>query len=991
MSQEGQDVVLPRHFALTRYFSIASLLCTAVVAILLGWSYQYLALRDLTHLAEDRNLALTHALSNSLWPKFSILVAESDSAAPAALRAMAERDNLYKLVSRQMQGTEVIKVKVYSLTGLTAFSSDPAQTGENKSDNPGFLAARNGHVISGLAYKDSFDAFEGTLTNLDVISTYLPLRDEQNRIVAVFEIYSDVTDLTSQLASTRSIVIGTVLGLLALLYALQYVLVWRAQRIIDGQEALLEQSIRDLDLRVRERTASLDATNRELLSEIEERKQVEQILRESTARYHAVTQSANDAIVTADSRGNIVGWNRQAAAIFGYPEKEVVGQPLTLLIPHRHRDSHLRGMNRVLGGGESRVAGKAFETEGLHKDGTEFPIELSLANWEVGDKRYVSGTIRDISERVRAEHHLRVAATTFEAQDGVTITDANKTILRVNRAFTEITGYSADEAVGQTPHMLSSGRHDPSFYETMWDSLVRTGSWQGEIWNRRKNGEEFPEWLSITAVKDSNGEVTNYVGTFADITDRKASENEIAQLAFYDHLTGLPNRRLLLDRLHHALAGCARNGRYGALLFFDLDNFKILNDTLGHDVGDQLLVEVASRLRACVRQSDTVARLGGDEFVVVLEDLDGSEGDQLAAMQAEALAVKIQALLSQPYLLDIGVNGEACGKRSHHCSSSIGITLFDSKPVTVEELMKRADTAMYQAKALGRNTLRFFDPEMQAAVTAHAALEADLRKAIAERQFLIHYQAQVDSSGRVIGAEALVRWQHPTRGLMHPTEFIPLAEDTGLIQTLGHWVLETACRQLTAWATRPATAHLTLAVNVSAQQFRHKDFVDEVLATIAGTGANPQRLKLELTETQLVHNVQEIIEKMRVLKAAGIGFALDNFGTGYSSLAYLKHMPLEQLKIDQSFVHDVQLDTNDAAIARTVVALARTLGLGVIAEGVETGLQRDFLARSGCHAYQGFYFSHPLPLDEFEHFVDHPDPESRCWRDGDSAPTAADR
>ena len=990
MSQEGQGVVLPRHFALTRYFSIASLLCTVGVAILLGWSYQYLALRDLTHLAEDRNLALTHALSNSLWPKFSILVAESDGTSPVALRAMAERDNLYKLVSLQMRDTEVIKVKAYSLTGLTAFSSDPAQTGENKSDNPAFIAARNGHVISGLAHKDSFDAFEGTLTNLDVISTYLPIRDEQNRIVAVFEIYSDVTDLTTQLASTRSIVIGTVLGLLALLYALQYALVARAQRIIDGQETLLKQSIQNLDRRVRERTESLDATNRDLLSEIDERKQVEQILRESTARFHAVTQSANDAIVTADSLGNIVGWNRQAEVIFGYPEQEVVGQPLTQLIPHRHRDSHLRGMHRVLGGGESRVTGKAFETEGLRKDGTEFPIELSLANWEVGDRRYVSGTIRDISERVSAEHHLRVAATTFEAQDGVTITDANKTILRVNRAFSEITGYSADEAVGQTPHMLSSGRHDVSFYETMWDSLVRTGSWQGEIWNRRKNGEEFPEWLSITAVRDSNGEVTNYVGTFADITERKAAENEIAQLAFYDHLTGLPNRRLLLDRLRHALAGCARNGRYGALLFFDLDNFKILNDTLGHDVGDQLLVEVASRLKSCVRQSDTVARLGGDEFVVVLEDLDGSEGDQLAAMQAEALAVKTQAMLGQPYLLDISVNGEARGKRSHHCSSSIGITLFDGMPVTVEELMKRADTAMYQAKALGRNTLRFFDPAMQAVVTAHAALEADLRKAIAEQQFLVHYQAQVDSSGHVIGAEALVRWQHPTRGLVHPGEFIPLAEDTGLIQTLGHWVLETVCRQLAIWAKRPETAHLTLAVNVSAHQFRRKDFVDEVLAAIADTGVNPQRLKLELTETQLVHNVQEIIEKMQVLKAAGIGFSLDDFGTGYSSLTYLKRMPLEQLKIDQSFVRDVLMDTSDAAIARTVVALARTLGLGVIAEGVETGLQRDFLARSGCHAYQGFYFSHPLPLNEFEHFVDHPDAESRRWRDGDAAPAVAE-
>lgn len=969
MELEGQGEALPRHFALARYFSITSFVCTVAVAILLGWSYQYLALRDLEHLGEDRNEALTHALTNSLWPKFSGLVAENADVSPAALRAIAERDNLYTLVARQLKDTEVIKVKVYALTGKTVFSSDPAQTGEDKSDNPAFHAAIGGQVTSGLTHRHSVDSFEGTLNHLDIISTYLPVRDEQKRIVAVFEIYSDVSDLTAQLDETRLMVIGIVLGLLTLLYAALYGFVARAQRILDGQEMQLKQSIQNLDRRVKERTASLDVTNRTLLREIEERRQVEQILRESTARYHAVTQSANDAIVTADRRGNIVGWNYQAEVIFGYSDEEIIGRALTLLIPKRHRESHLRGMNRVLGGGESRVTGKAFETEGLHKDGSEFPIELSLANWEVGDRRYVSGTIRDISERIRAEHHLRVAATTFEAQDGVTITDANKTILRVNRAFTEITGYSADEAVGKTPHMLSSGRHDPVFYQNMWDSLARTGNWQGEIWNRRKDGEEFPEWLSITAVKDANGKVSNYVGTFADITERKAAENEIAQLAFYDHLTGLPNRRLLLDRLRHALAGCARSRRYGAVLFFDLDNFKTLNDTLGHDVGDRLLVEVASRLQSCVRQSDTVARLGGDEFVVVLEDLDGSDSDQLAAMQAEALAVKAQTLLAQPYLLDISVNGEARGKRSHHCSSSIGIALFDGKPVTAEDLMQRADTAMYQAKAQGRNTLRFFDPEMQAVVTAHAALEADLRMAIEQQQFLVHYQAQVDSAGRVTGAEALVRWQHPVRGLVHPGEFIPLAEDTGLILALGLWVLETACRQLAVWAARPETEPLTLAVNVSAHQFRRKDFVDEVLETITRTGANPQRLKLELTETHLVHNAQDIIEKMRLIKTAGVGISLDDFGTGYSSLTYLKRMPLDQLKIDRSFVRDVMMDSGDAAIARTVVALANSLGLSVIAEGVETELQRDFLAGSGCHAYQGYYFSQPLPLEEFERFA----------------------
>ena len=969
MEQAEEGMAVPRRFALTRHYAIASLACTLVVAALLGWSYQYLALRDLTHLGEDRNVALAHALSNSLRPQFLPLVRGNADAAVVELQALAAGNDLYSLVTRQLADTEVIKVKVYALNGRTVFSSDPAQTGEDKSDNPAFRAAVNGRITSGLAHRDSFDAFEGTLTDLDVISTYLPVRNDTGGILAVFEIYSDVTDLTAHLKVTRSLVIATVAGLLAALYGLLFLLVARAQRIIDGQEALLKESIEDLDRRVCERTAALDATNRELVGEIEERKQVERILRESTARYHAVTQSANDAIVTADSQGNIVGWNRRAEAMFGYAEEEVLGRPLTIVIPLRHREAHLKGMNRVLAGGDSRVIGKAFETEALRKDQSEFPIELSLAQWEVGDLRFISGTIRDISERIRTEQHLRVAATTFEAQDGVTITDANKVILRVNRAFTEITGYSADEAVGRTPHMLSSGRHDAAFYDAMWDSLARTGNWQGEIWNRRKNGEVFPEWLSITAVRGAQGEITNYVGTFADITERKTAENEIAQLAFYDQLTGLPNRRLLLDRLRHALAGSARNNRSGALLFLDLDNFKTLNDTLGHDVGDQLLREAATRLSSCVRQSDTVARLGGDEFVIVLEDLEGPDEHHLAATQAEALAIKVQSLLNQPYLLDVAAHGESANRRSHQCSSSVGIALFDGQPMSAEELMKRADTAMYQAKAAGRNALRFFDPAMQAAVTARAAMEADLRRAMSERQFVLYYQAQVDSSGRVIGAEALVRWQHPDRGLVHPLEFIPLAEDTGLILGLGRWVLETALRQLAAWASLAEFAHLTLAVNVSAQQFGHKDFVAEVLGLIELTGADPRRLKLELTESLLVRNVQEVIEKMRALKACGIGFALDDFGTGYSSLAYLKRMPLDQLKIDQSFVRDVLDDGNDAAIARTVVALAESLGIGVIAEGVETAMQRDFLAETGCHAYQGFLFSEAVPNHEFERYA----------------------
>ena len=497
-------------------------------------------------------------------------------------------------------------------------------------------------------------------------------------------------------------------------------------------------------------------------------------------------------------------------------------------------------------------------------------------------------------------------------------------------------------------------------------SLAQNGSWQGEIWNRRKNGEAYPEWLSIKAVTGDKGLVTNYVGTFTDITQRKTAEDEIRHLAFYDYLTKLPNRRLMLDRLRQALASSARHGLHGALILIDLDDFKTLNDTLGHAVGDQLLVDVASRLQSNIREGDTVARLGGDEFVVILEDLDAGEQ---AAVQAEGVATKILTRLGQSYLLDLSLTGHGEHTRDYHCTASIGITMFRDQSLTVDELMKRADTALYQSKAAGRSTLRFFDPEMQAVVSARAALELDLRKAVSEGQFVVYYQAQVDSSGRVFGAEALVRWLHPERGLIPPADFIPLAEETGLILPLGLWVMERACAQLASWATRPERAQLTLAVNVCARQFSLGDFVEQVLRVIERSGAPPTRLKLELTETLLLENAEDIIAKMFELKGRGVGFSLDDFGTGYSSLSYLKRLPLDQLKIDQSFVRDVLTDPNDATIARAIVALAQSLNLAVIAEGVEMAAQRDFLVSSGCHAYQGYLFSRPLPPEDFENFL----------------------
>ncbi len=559
---------------------------------------------------------------------------------------------------------------------------------------------------------------------------------------------------------------------------------------------------------------------------------------------------------------------------------------------------------------------------------------------------YTSGLVaqRDLLEKV------------FESSySGVMITDAGLSIVEVNPAFTRITGYQPQEVIGKKPHMLSSGRHDHGFYREMWADIANNGHWEGEIWNRRRNGEMYPSWLNINPVRDKTGALLYYVGMFADITKRKAAEAQIHQLAFYDPLTELPNRRLLIERLQQAFSVGARSGQHGAVLFLDLDNFKTLNDTKGHDVGDQLLAEVAKRLNACVRDGDTVARLGGDEFVVVLESLSTTPDE--AAAHADLVAEKIRAALSQPYRLDNYI---------HHTTPSIGVVLFRGHQQSLDDVLKHADTAMYQAKTSGRNTIRFYDPLMQAAIEARANLEDELRHVVERQQLCLYYQVQMDNRNRPRGAEALLRWQHPERGLVTPSSFIPLAEETGHIVAIGLWVLRTACAQLKAWQRDARTRDLTLAVNVSAREFRKPDFVGQVQRTLAETGARPELLKLELTESIVLENVEDTIAKMRELKSLGVSFSMDDFGTGYSSLQYLKLLPLDQIKIDQSFVRDIVTDPNDAAIVQTIIAMSEVLGLSVIAEGVETEAQREFLDLRGCHSFQGNFFGRPVPLQDFE-------------------------
>ena len=695
-------------------------------------------------------------------------------------------------------------------------------------------------------------------------------------------------------------------------------------------------------------------TCRIVWSDISHRKATENALHETLADFGSVLETTLDGFWRVNMQGQLLDVNQAYCRKSGYARDELIGMNVSDLEAHESVEETAKHLRRVVENGHEQ-----FETRHRRKDGSLWWVEVSATYCKTHGGQLFA-LFRNVTERRLAAQAMQIAAIAFESQEGMFVTDAKREILQVNRAFTEMTGYTEQEAVGQNPRMLSSGHHDAAFYASLFSSLELSGSWSGEIWNRRKSGEVFPQWVTITAVKDAFGSTTHYVATSTDISSRKAAENEIRNLAFFDPLTGLPNRRLLMDRLEMTMAAGSRTRRKGALIFVDLDNFKTLNDTLGHVSGDILLEQVARRLATCIREGDTVARLGGDEFVVMLKDL--SESDLEAATQAETVGEKILVTLSQNYSL---------GNHAHHSTASVGITLFGGEVVeSMDEPLKRADLAMYQAKAAGRNTLRFFDPRMQAMVMARAAWESDLRGALEQDQFALYYQIQDEGEhGALVGVEALVRWNHPQRGLVSPADFIALAEETGLILPLGQWVLETACIQITRWAARPETARLSIAVNVSALQFHQDGFVEQVVATLQRTGANSRRLKLELTESLLVSNVEATIEKMNALKAVGVGFSLDDFGTGYSSLSYLKRLPLDQLKIDQSFVRDILLDANDAAIAKMVIVLADSLGLAVIAEGVETQAQRKFLADMGCHACQGYLFGRPLPLDEVEKFL----------------------
>ena len=696
------------------------------------------------------------------------------------------------------------------------------------------------------------------------------------------------------------------------------------------------------------------------LQEAEERRlrrKAEEDLAASEELFHKLADSIHDGMIIVDQDAMITYWNPAAQRMFGYTTEEILGRNwFETLTPKSYHDYFRQNLDHFRKTGQGPNIGRTIELSGVCKDGEVIPVEVSFSAMAINGNWHGAGIVRDITERRRSDALNRKLAAIVESSDDAIIgMTLDGLITTWNQGATQIYGYVADEMIGKSVKLLAPEGRQHEIADLLEIAATGRRITHHETSRQRKNGRNIEVSLTLSPIRSASGEIRGISAIDRDITERKAAEKEIESLAFYNPLTRLPNRRLLLDRMQQALAGSIHSRRMGAVLFIDLDNFKIINNTSGHDVGDQLLIEVGRRLTRCVREADTVAHIGADEFVIMLEDLSGDP--QLAASQAKVVCEKVLATLNAPYT----VAGE-----EHHNTPSIGVTLFSNGENTVDELLKQANIAMFQAKLAGRNTLRFFDPEMQVSLASRAVLESALRLGIQHHQFVLHYQPQVDSSGRIFGAEALLRWEHPERGLVPPDQFIPLAEETELILPIGQWVLDTACQRLKAWSEDACTRDLQLSINVSALQFLQADFVDQIRLALTRADAPAHRLKLELTESLVLVDIDDTIAKMQALKQLGVGFSIDDFGTGYSSLAYLTRLPIDLLKIDRSFVKNLPEHQNDAVIVHTIITMAKSLGLAVIAEGVESEAQRQYLAQQGCPNFQGYLFSKPVALEAFE-------------------------
>lgn len=676
-------------------------------------------------------------------------------------------------------------------------------------------------------------------------------------------------------------------------------------------------------------------------------------LQNSEERFESMLENAPIGMAIVSLDGRFEKANRALCNIVGYGERELRKLTFREITCPDDLASDLENAKKLLDG---EISSYQIEKRYIHKDGRIIWVQLtgSLLRDSSGNPLHFIAQVENISHRKLAEEQLKLSAKVFESSgECIVITDANEHILTVNKAFTTVTGYSAEEVIGQTPRVMSSGQHDADFYSKMWRSLQSTGYWQGEIWDRRKNGETYPKWVSISTVRDSAGQPSNYIGVFSDITERKAAEAQIEFLAYHDALTELPNRRLAVDHLELALAYADRSATKAAVLFLDLDNFKTINDSFGHATGDALLKAVVKRLRECTRETDTISRQGGDEFLVVLTNV--SDTDAITGV-AEKILEKIEETFH--------IEGNEIAT-----SLSIGIAVYPDDSRDVDTLLNLADTAMYHAKEAGRNAYRFYTEQMNEDAHEHQRIRVGLRRALERDEFILYYQPQIDlTSGAVVGAEALIRWNHPEQGFLPPGRFIPIAEESGLIVPMGDWVLREACRQTVAWQ-KAGLPELVVAVNVSAMQFKRGDLEQSVLQALDESGLAPKFLELELTESILIQDTEKVLETVQRLKSRGLLLSIDDFGTGYSSLSYLKRFNVDKLKIDRSFVCDMANNPNDAVIIRAIIQMARSLNLKTIAEGVEDEHMLAFLRLQYCDEAQGYYFARPMPADEFARYL----------------------
>ena len=685
-----------------------------------------------------------------------------------------------------------------------------------------------------------------------------------------------------------------------------------------------------------------------IISDISERKHNEMRIEALLAEQSAILDNVMFGVMFVRDR-RIVSVNRRCEELFGYAPGEMTGKSTAIAFPSQ--EEFIEAGERQY---PSLTQGNYFSEERQYRRKSGELFWCLLSGCAIDASRPHDGSIwvyADISERKQAEEKLRLSATVLEhIADGVMVIGTDGRIVAINPAFTQITGYTESEAIGQDSSLTKSSRHDEAFYKALWEELHQVGFWRGEIWNLRKNGELYLEWLTVSAVRDNSGLTTHYVGVFSDITKVKESQEQLDHMAHHDPLTSLPNRLLFHDRLHHALQRAGREAQQLAILFIDLDRFKNVNDTLGHHIGDELLKQVAKAFTSRLREGDTLARLGGDEFIVLLEGVDGALG-------AAHVAEKLVSMFEQPFIVS---------DYELFVTASVGISLYPNDATDLNMLIRNADVAMYQAKARGRNNFQFYAPSMTGEGVERLRLEAMLRRSIEKGEIFIAYQPQVEiDSGRLIGVEALVRWQNPELGLVPPIRFIPLAEDTGFINQLGKWVLEQSCEQMIRW--EQAGLYVPkMAVNLSAKQFERGSISSMVNEILRGSGLAADRLQLEVTES-VIMNTGDALNFINDLHSIGVGLAIDDFGTGYSSLAYLKQLPVQTLKIDRSFIKDISTDINDEAITIAIIQLGKSLNLSVVAEGVETDDQASFLLRHGCNMAQGFFYSKPvLPAEILE-------------------------